>query len=137
MLYWVYIRKIFYIILSLYMEDHKKKVWISCLWLVFRPPQSGCFFGSFTAEKALKSFSGTNNSLAPPVIGFSNRLPYGLEESRESRIFLAIRLLGVEKYWKFPQAIFFSHHYGFISCFEILHSHFSNINPEGISTCKI
>ena len=41
------------------------------------------FFRKITAEQALKSFSGRNNSLKSLVLGFSNSLPYGLEESRE------------------------------------------------------
>ena len=43
------------------------------------------FFGKFTVEKVLKSFSGRNNSLNPPVFGFCDSLPFGLEESRELR----------------------------------------------------
>ena len=41
------------------------------------------FFGKLTVEQVLKSFSGRNNSLKPPVFGFSNSFLYGLEESRE------------------------------------------------------
>ena len=53
-----------YIILSSYVECAKKiQVWMSCLQLVSRPPKSGCFFGNFTAELVLKSFSGGYNSL--------------------------------------------------------------------------
>ena len=85
----------------------KFQVWISCLWLVSRPPKSGCFLRNFTAEKVLKSFSGRNNALEPPVFGFANRLPYGLEEPRELRIFLSTWLVGDQKCWKFPRAIFF------------------------------
>ena len=39
------------------------------------------FFGKFTVEQALESFSGRNNSLELHVLGFSDSLPYGLEES--------------------------------------------------------
>ena len=38
------------------------------------------FFGKFTAELVLKSFSGGNDSLEPPVLGLSNSLLYGLEK---------------------------------------------------------
>ena len=40
-------------------------------------------FLEFTLEQVLKSFSGRNNSLKPPVFGFCDSLPFGLEESRE------------------------------------------------------
>ena len=33
----------------------------------------------------MKSFSGRNNPLKPPVFGFCDSLPFGLEESRELR----------------------------------------------------
>ena len=62
--------------------EKKLKSKFSCLWLVSRPPKSGCFFGNFTEEHVLESFSGRNNSLEQPVFRFSNSLPYGLEESR-------------------------------------------------------
>ena len=48
-----------------------------------KPPKSGCFFGKFTAEQVLKSLSGRNNSLKPPVLGFCDSLAIGLEDSRE------------------------------------------------------
>ena len=48
-----------------------------------RTLKSGCFFGKFTVEQDLKLFSGRNNSLKPPVFGFSDSFPFGLEESRE------------------------------------------------------
>ena len=44
-------------------------------------------------ELFLKSFLGRNNSLDPPVFGFFNSLPYGLEESRKF-IALIIWVLG-------------------------------------------
>ena len=56
---------------------------VSCLWLVYRLPKSGYFFGKFTAELILKSLLGRNKSLEAPVFGFSNSHPYDLEESRE------------------------------------------------------
>ena len=62
-------------------KRHVKKiqVWISCLQLVSRPPKYGCFFEKFTVEQILKSFSGRNNSLKPPVFEFSDSLSYGLQ----------------------------------------------------------
>ena len=36
------------------------------------------FFGKFTTEQVLKSFSGGNNSLKPPVFGLCDSLPFGL-----------------------------------------------------------
>ena len=41
------------------------------------------FFEEFIAEQVLKSFSGRNNSLKPPVFGFGDSFPFDLEESRE------------------------------------------------------
>ena len=41
------------------------------------------FFGKLTVKQVLKSFSDKINSLKPPVYGFSNSFPYGLEESTE------------------------------------------------------
>ena len=77
----------FYIPLSSYVERHAKKtqVSISCLWLVSRPPKSGCFFGKFTVEQVLKSFLGRNNSQKPLAFGFCGSLPHDLEESIELR----------------------------------------------------
>ena len=46
------------------------------------------FSGKFTAELILKSFSGRSNSIEAPVFGFSDSLPYDLEESIEFRAFL-------------------------------------------------
>ena len=39
-------------------------------------------------ELILKSFSGRNNFIEAPDFGFSNSLPYNLEESIEFRAFL-------------------------------------------------
>ena len=71
--------------LNSYVEGHMKKsqVKIFCLWLVSKSPKSGCFLGKFTVEQVLKSFSGRNYSLKPPVFGFCDSLLFGLEESRE------------------------------------------------------
>ena len=43
------------------------------------------FFGKFTAEQVLISFSGRNNSVKPPAFGLCDSLPFGLEESRKLR----------------------------------------------------
>ena len=71
--------------LNSYVEGHVKKIHvkISCLWLVSRPPNSRCFFGKFTLEQVLKSFSGRNNSLKPSVFGFCVSLSFRLQESRD------------------------------------------------------
>ena len=39
-------------------------------------------FQQYTVDQVLKSFSGKNNSLESHFFGFSNSVPYGLEESR-------------------------------------------------------
>ena len=68
----------------------KKKLSLSfMLWFISRPWKSGCFFGKFTAELVLKEFLGKNNFLEVPVFGFSNSLPYSLEESRELRALIS------------------------------------------------
>ena len=75
-------------ILSSYVEVYvikKIQVWTLCLWLVSRPPKSGCFFGKFFVELFCKSLSGKNSSPEHLAFWFSNSLPYGLEESREFR----------------------------------------------------
>ena len=69
--------------------EKKIQVRISCLWLVSRPPKSGCFFGKFTVKQTLKSFPGRKKSLKCPVFGFSNSFLYGLEESRELRFLIS------------------------------------------------
>ena len=46
------------------------------------------FFGKFTVELILKSFSGRNNFIEAPDFGFSNSLPDNLEESIELTAFL-------------------------------------------------
>ena len=67
----------------------KMQVWNSCLQLLSRPPKSGRLFGKFNVEQFLKSLLGRSNSLEPPVVGFSNSLPYGLEESRVLRALIS------------------------------------------------
>ena len=80
----------FYIILSSYVEGHvqKNSSQISCLWLVSRPPKSGCFLVIYFVELFWKSFSCRNSSLEPPVYWLSNSFPYDMEESRELRDFI-------------------------------------------------
>ena len=41
----------------------------------------------------MKLFSGRNNFLKPPVFGFCDSLPFGLEESREQKALIR-RVLG-------------------------------------------
>ena len=68
--------------LSSHVEGHLKSEFYVFRW--FQGLQNlDVFFGRFTAEQVLKSFSGRNNSLKPPVFGFCDSLPFGLEESRE------------------------------------------------------
>ena len=47
------------------------------------------FFAKFIVKQVLKLFSGRDNSLEPPVLGFSNSLPYGLQDSRELRALIS------------------------------------------------
>ena len=63
----------------------RKKVRISYLSLVSRPPNHGYFFEKFTLKQPLKSFPGRTDSLKPSVAGFCDSLPFGLEESKELR----------------------------------------------------
>ena len=101
------------------------------------------FFGKFTVDQVLKSFSGRNNPLKLPVCGFCDSLPFGLEESRELRALIrwVFEVIDIQKCQKFLLNYFFfaflSCHYGFTNCFEILNFVFSNIIPRGVSTCKI
>ena len=91
------------------------------------------FFGKFFVELVWNTFSGGNNSRETPVFGFSNSLPYGLEESRELWILISwvwVRSSRMQK--KFCQQ-----YYGFTDYFEMLTFGFSNITPRGVSTCKL
>ena len=80
-----------HITLTSYLEEHRKKIhiWITCLWLVSRPPKCRCFFAKFTVELVWKPFSDLNNSLKPHVFRFSNSLPYALGEWRELWILIS------------------------------------------------
>ena len=69
--------------------DEKIQVLTLCLWLVSRPLKSGCFFGKFTVEQVLKSFSGRNSFLKSSVFGFYNTLSYDLEKSKELRALIS------------------------------------------------
>ena len=66
--------------LSSYVEQHVKK---KSSLVGFQASKTWMFLGKFTENQALKSFSGRSNSLKPPVFGFCDSLPFGLEESRE------------------------------------------------------
>ena len=63
------------------------------------------FFGKFTVEQVLKSFSGRNHSLKLPVLRFCDSLPYDLEKSIQLRV-LVVKFW-VEKYKKILSAIVF------------------------------
>ena len=43
------------------------------------------FLGKFFVRKVLKSFSGRNNSVKPPIVRLCDSLPFGIEESQELR----------------------------------------------------
>ena len=79
------VRNNFYIRLSSYVEEHVKKFMSEFHVFGWFPSLQNLdvFFGKFTAEQVLKSFSGRNSSQELPVFGFSNSLSYGLQESRE------------------------------------------------------
>ena len=47
------------------------------------------FFGKFTVEQVLKSFSGRNNSQKSPIFEFFDSLPYDLEKSKELRALIS------------------------------------------------
>ena len=120
------------------------QVWISCLWLVFRPLKSGCFFGNIFVELVLKSFSGRNYYLEPPVFWFSNSFLYGLEESRQLWILIrwVFGLLSIKSDKNFSQQFFCAFKpplwiWIFTNYFEILIFAFFIIMPRGVSTCKI
>ena len=70
--------------LNSYVEGHgKKDSSLNFMSLIGFQASKTCFFAKFVAEQVLKSFSGRNNSLKPPVLGVCDSLPFGLEESRE------------------------------------------------------
>ena len=80
-LFLLYFQNSFWVILSWHVEEHvKQNSSLNFVSLVgFQASKVWVFFlGKFTAEQVLKSLSGRNNSLKPPVFGFCNRLPYGL-----------------------------------------------------------
>ena len=72
---------------------------------VFPGLQNQDFFGKYTVEQVLKSFSGRNHSLKLPVLGFCDSLPYDLEEPIELRV-LVVKFW-VEKCKKILSAIVF------------------------------
>ena len=77
----------FYIVLSSYVEEQVKKNpslnFMSFDW--FPGLQNLDVFWKIYVEQVLKSFSGANNSVKPPVFGFCDSLTFGIEESREFR----------------------------------------------------
>ena len=79
-----------YIILSSYVGHVKKKSSLNSMSLIgFQVSKISMFFGKFTANQVMRSFSDRINSLEPPVFEFTNGLPYGLEESGESRALIS------------------------------------------------
>ena len=99
--------------------------------------KSGCFIGKLTVEQVLKSFSGRNNSLKPPVFGFCNSLPYDPEIARlESLDLFGFVFIGIQKYKKILPSFFCfwaTIIYRFTNYFGILIFLFSNI--AGVPTC--
>ena len=76
----------FDILLSLYIEGHmiKKDASLNLMSLVgFQASKIWIFFGKFTVEQVLKSFSDRNNTKKSPVFGFCDRPPYDLEKPKE------------------------------------------------------
>ena len=125
-------------LLSLYVEGHaQKNSSLSFMPSVgFQPSK----IWIITVEQVLKSFSGRNYSLRPPVFAFCDSLLFGLEESRELRALIGFGVIGIQTCKKLlPTTFLFAFlncHYGFAKCFEIL-IFFSNIIPRRVSTCKI
>ena len=75
--------------LSLYVEGHEKNPSLNFMSLVsFQASKIWGFCRKFTAEQVLKS-SGRNNAIESLAFGFSNSLPYGLEESKELRTLIS------------------------------------------------
>ena len=100
--------------------------------------KSGCFIGKLTVEQVLKSFSGRNNSLKPPVFGFCNSLPYDPEIARaESLDLIGFVFIGIQKCKKILPRFFFCFWaaiiYRFTNYFGILIFLFSTI--AGVPTC--
>ena len=78
-------------ILRSYVDGHMKKNLArgSCLSFASMSPKPGLFcFEKFSVELVLKLFSG-RNSVEATAFGFSNSLPYDLEESREFRAWIS------------------------------------------------
>ena len=102
----------------------KKNYSLSFMCLVRFQAYKMCFFGKFTAGLVLKSLSGRNKSLEAHVFGFSDSLPYDLEESRDLRALISWVLSwqafkNAKKYLQFF-FVFLSCHYGFTNYFYIL-----------------
>ena len=55
----------------------------------FQASKIWMFFGKFTVEQVLKSFSGRNSFLKSAVFGFYDTLSYDLEKSKELRALIS------------------------------------------------
>ena len=55
----------------------------------FQASKIWMFFGKFTVEQVLKSFSGRNSFLKSSVFGFYDTLSYDLEKSKELRALIS------------------------------------------------
>ena len=55
----------------------------------FKASKVWLFFSENFLQQLKQLFSGRNNSLESHVFGLSNRIPYGLEESRELWILIS------------------------------------------------
>ena len=82
-------KQFLYYIEFIYRRTCEKEASLNFMSSACKPTKSGCFFGKFTVQQVLKSFSGRNNSLEPSIFGCSDSLPYGLEESKELRAFIS------------------------------------------------
>ena len=117
-----------------------EKKWSLNFMLLFGFQASKSWFFLFLkiyCRASLANFPGRNNSLESHVFGFSNSIPYGLEESRELWSWLVGFL--VSRHSKKPKikptifSLFLSCYYGFINYFEILNFLLTNIIPRVVS----
>ena len=84
------------------------------------------FFGKFTVEQVLKSFSGRNSFLKSSVFGFYDALSYDLEKSKEWRALIS---------WVLISCVILSSRCGFANYFDILNFLFQIYIQEGVLTC--
>ena len=122
----------------------KIEVWILCLWLVSRPPNSGTFLGKFTVELVWKSISGKNTSPWKKSPCFDFLTVFHLVSKNQECCESWLVGFWVSRHSKMYQISannfsfsFLSCHYWFTNYFEILIFAFSNVIPKGFSTCKI